>query len=49
MAEKIWVENKYDVIIEPAGIYWTYMVDLWPKTKFIQVTREEESWKKSFM
>jgi len=45
---KIFEENKYDVVIEPAGILWTYMVKHWPKTKFIHVTRDEESWKKSF-
>ena len=49
MAEDIWVKNKFDVIVEPAGIYWTFMVDLWPKAKFIQVTRDEEAWKNSFM
>ena len=45
---RIWEDNQYEVIIQPAGIYWTWMVDHWPKTKFIHITRESESWKKSF-
>ena len=45
---KIWEENEYDVIIEPAGIMWTWMVDHWPKTKFIHVTRDESSWATSY-
>merc|ERR1712168_519040 len=46
---KIWEDNEYDVIIEPAGIYWTWMAEHWPKTKFIHVVRDEESWKKSYI
>ena len=45
---KIWEHNEYDVIIEPAGIMWTWMAEYWPKTKFIHVTRDAESWTKSF-
>ena len=37
------------MVIEPAGILWSYMADHWPKTKFIQLTREINSWKKSFI
>ena len=46
---KIWEENEYDVIIEPAAIYWNFMADHWAKTKFIQVVRDEESWKESYV
>jgi len=46
---KVWEDNEYDVIIEPAGIYWTWMAEHWPNTKFIHVVRDEESWKKSFL
>ena len=46
---KIFEENEFDVVIEPSGILWPYMVDHWPKTKFIQLTREITAWKKSFM
>lgn len=45
---KIFEENKFDVIIEPAAIMWTFMVDHWPKTKFIHVTRDHDEWEKSF-
>jgi len=45
---KIWEENEVDVIIEPAGLYWNWMVDHWPKTKFIHAVRDEASWKKSY-
>jgi len=45
---KVWEDNEFDAIIEPAGIYWTFMAEHWPKTKFIHLTRDEESWKKSF-
>jgi len=48
MARKIWLENEFDVIIEPAGIFWTEMVDLWPETKFIHLNRDFVAWKKSF-
>jgi len=34
---KIWEDNHYDVIIEPAGLYWFEMAPHWPKTKFIQL------------
>lgn len=34
MAAKVWEENKYDVIIEPAGIYWHEMAEHWPKVIF---------------
>ena len=44
---KIWEDNKYDVIIEPAGLYWLEMAAHWPKTKFIQLTRDIESWEAS--
>ena len=48
MAQKIWLENEFDVIIEPAGIFWTEMVHLWPETKFIHLNRDFSEWKKSF-
>lgn len=48
MAQKIWLENEFDVIIEPAGIFWTEMVELWPETKFIHLNRDFAEWKKSF-
>ena len=44
---KIWEDNKFEVIIEPSALYWTEMVDHWPKTKFIHLTRDFISWKKS--
>jgi len=44
---KIWEDNKYDVIIEPSGLYWLEMANHWPKTKFIQLTRDVESWEAS--
>ena len=31
MAKKVWEENKYDVVIEPAAIYWHEMAEHWPK------------------
>ena len=37
MAAKVWEENKYDVVIEPAGIYWHEMAEHWPKVSFIQL------------
>ena len=40
-------DNKYDVIIEPAGLYWLEMAQHWPKTKFIQLVRDIESWETS--
>ena len=40
-------DNKYDVIIEPAGLYWLEMANHWPKTKFIQLVRDIESWETS--
>ena len=46
-AEQIWEKNEYDVIIEPAGLYWLEMAAHWPKTKFIQLCRDVESWEKS--
>ena len=45
---KIFEENKFDVIIEPAAIMWTFMAEHWPKTKFIHVTRDYDEWEKSF-
>ena len=44
----IWEDNQYDVIIEPAGIYWYEMAQHWPKTKFIHLIRDPKSWEKSF-
>ena len=43
----IFEENEYDVIIEPSALYWHEMAKHWPKTKFIQLTREIEGWCKS--
>jgi len=42
------VAEKYDVILEPSHLYWHEMAEAWPKTKFVQVTRELEAWCKSF-
>ena len=47
MAKAIWEDNEYDVIIEPAGIYWYEMTKHWPKTKFINLVRDVEGWKTS--
>jgi len=44
---KIWEDNKFEVIIEPSALYWTEMVEHWPKTRFIHLTRDFDSWKKS--
>ena len=44
---KIWEDNKYEVIIEPSALFWTEMAEHWPKTKFIHLTRDLASWKKS--
>jgi len=44
---KIWEDNHYDVIIEPAGLYWFEMATHWPKTKFIQLCRDVVSWENS--
>ena len=35
MAKTIWEDNEYDVIIEPAGLYWTEMADHWQKLEMI--------------
>ena len=35
MAAKVWEQNKYDVILEPAGIYWHEMAQHWPKVSLI--------------
>ena len=45
---KIWEENEYDVIIEPAGLLWPEMAAHWPQAKLLHLTRDEESWRKSF-
>ena len=44
---KIWEDNKYEVIIEPSALCWQDMVDHWPNTKFIHLTRDFEGYKKS--
>ena len=44
---KIWEENEFDVIIEPAGLYWFEMSKHWPKTKLINIVRDVEGWAKS--
>jgi hypothetical protein len=44
----IWENNKYDVIIEPAGLMMYEMMTHWPNTKFIHMTRDPEQWKTSF-
>merc|ERR1712147_166868 len=46
-SEQIWEKNEYDVIIEPTGLYWLEMAAHWPKTKFIQLCRDVESWENS--
>ena len=45
---KIWEDNQFDVINEPAGLFWNLMVDYWPKSEVIHVVRDEISWKKSY-
>ena len=47
MAKTIWEDNKYDVVIEPAGLYWYEMSQIWPNTKFIHLYRDVESWSRS--
>ena len=47
MAYQVWESNKYDVIIEPAGLFWKEMSDHWPKAKLINIVRDVESWKAS--
>ena len=49
MAKQIWEDNKYEVICEPSGLYWYEMSQHWPKTKFIHLTREVNSWVKSLI
>lgn len=44
---KIWEVNHFDVIIEPAGLYWAEMAKHWPKTKFINLVRDVSSWSRS--
>ena len=44
MAKTVWEDNKYDVIIEPAGLYWLEMSKIWPEAKFIHLFRDVESW-----
>jgi len=44
---KIWEDNQYEVIIEPSALFWNEMVEHWPKTKFIHLTRDFPGWKKS--
>lgn len=46
---KIWEDNQYEVIIEPTALFWTFMVDHWPKAKLVHVVRDEISWKKSYI
>ena len=47
MAKTVWEDNKYDVIIEPAGLYWLEMSKIWPEAKFIHLYRDVESWSTS--
>ena len=47
MAKRVWEDNKYDVIIEPAGLYWFEMSQIWPEAKFIHLYRDVESWSTS--
>ena len=42
---KMW--NSFKVIIEPSALYWTEMVEHWPKTKFIELCRDPKGFKKS--
>lgn len=44
---KIWEDNKFEVIIEPSALFWHEMVQHWPKTKFIQLTRDMAGFKQS--
>jgi len=48
-AKHAFEDPGFNVIIEPAGVMWMDMVKHWPKTKFIQLVRDEDSWKKSFI
>ena len=47
MAKTVWEDNKYEVIIEPSGIYWYEMAQIWPEAKFIHLYRDVESWSRS--
>ena len=47
LARVVWESNKYDVIIEPAGLFWKEMSDHWPKSKLINMVRDVQSWKAS--
>lgn len=44
---RIWENNEFDVIIEPAGLFWVEMAKHWPKTKLINLVREVGSWQRS--
>ena len=45
---KIWEDNHFDVIIEPAALYWLEMAQHWPKTKLINLVRDDaETWARS--
>jgi len=44
---KVWEEKEIEVIVEPSGLYWYEMVAHWPKTKFIHLVRDVDSWSKS--
>ena len=46
-AKEVWEDNQYDVIIEPAGLYWYEMAKHWKKTRFIQLVSDPERWENS--
>lgn len=47
LAKQVWENNHFDVIIEPAGLYWFEMSRHWPNAKFINLVRDVNSWSKS--
>lgn len=40
--------GQYDVVLEPSYFCWLEMTKVWPKTKFVQVTRDADEWVESF-
>ena len=44
LAKQVWEDNQFDVIIEPAGLYWYEMAQHWPEAKFINLVRDVDNW-----
>ena len=42
MAKTVWEDNQYDVIIETSGLFWKEMAARWPKTKFVNLVRDDD-------